>query len=284
MQTQSCLITEGWQRSFLQRMILSISLMFLLAACGSRVELLSNLPENEANEVVGALLNAAIHVTKKPGKEGTITLEIEQESVAQAISVLDSLGLPRHRRSKMGDIFKKENLISSSLEERARYLYGLSQELEQTISQIDGVVTARVHVVLPERLGPGDANMPSSASVFIKHQEGYGVENVVNEVRAIVANSVAGLSNEKVAVALFPSKSVGKPTPLQWTEVLFFQVLETSATALRIMLGVMALISVLGIAAMIYLAAESGLFSAMKSRAMATSLGRRAGSPRGGNE
>lgn len=263
-----------WIRAFF------LTVTVLLAACGSRVELLSNLQENEANEVVGALLNVGIDVSKKPGKEGTVTLELEQHAVAKAISTLDKLGLPHHRRSKMGDVFKKENLISSSLEERARYLYSLSQELEQTLTQIDGVVTARVHVVLPERLGPGDPNLPSSASVFIKHQEGFGVENTVNEIRAIVANSVSGLTKEKVAVVLFSTKNHDRDNVVPWTDVLFFKVVASSAPALWTVLGVLTLISLLGLAAITYLMLQTGFFADLVAQAKVSPMAKQWLSPR----
>jgi type III secretion protein J len=244
-------------------MILSV---FLTACGGGKVELLGNLPEKEANEVIGVLLNAAIDVQKVPGKDGMVSLEVERDSLARAIDVLQELGLPRRLHSKMGDVFKKENLISSPLEERARYLYALSQEMEHTLSKIDGVVAARVHIVLPERLGPGDPNLPSSASVFIKYRQGHGVENLVSQVRSLVANSVSGLSTEKVAVALFPSASLNTSAVVRWTDVLFFRVQESSAPALRILLGIMGTMCLLGLIASMYLMRQSGLLHAVLMR------------------
>ena len=76
---------------------------------------------------------------------------------------------PKVARATLGDTFRKEGVISTPLEERARYIYALSQELEATLSNIDGVIVARVHVVLPERVAPGEPVQPASASVFIKH-------------------------------------------------------------------------------------------------------------------
>jgi len=246
------------------RAILALLFCLLLTSCGGgTVELLGSLPESEANEVMGVLLNAAIDVKKVPGKEGMVSLEVGRDSVARAIDVLQELGLPRHIRPKMGDVFKKENLISSPLEERARYLYALSQELEQTLSQIDGVIAARVHVVLPERLGPGDPNVPSSAAVFIKYQQGSGLENLVGQIRAMVANAVSGLNAEKVSVALFPSKNTSTATTVRWTDVFFFRVQESSALALRILLIVMTLVSLAGLAATGYLVHKMGWIKKM---------------------
>lgn len=224
------------------RPVLGVVLAGILAACSASVHLVSELNEAEANEVLGLLLGANIAATKTTSKTG-VGIQVEPASVAQAIEILRQNGLPRERRAKLGDVFKKENLISSPLEERARYLYALAQELEHTLTSIDGVVTARVHVVLPERVGPMDPSTPSSASVFLKFRKGYGVENVVVPVRALVANGIPGLSQDRVAVVLVPaasSEAGGEARGAALSKVLFLQVDPASAPAIWVLLGMLA--------------------------------------------
>jgi type III secretion protein J len=186
-----------WLRGFVY-CVLSL----LLLACSSKVELLGGIPEVEANEVLAALQNAGIASEKTPGKEGMVGVSIPAEEVGRAVDMLRAKGLPRERFAGMGQVFKKEGLISSPLEERARYLYALSQELGSTLSQIDGVLVARVHVVLPERGAAGDPNMPSSAAIFIKYQDGYNLDTVLPQVRRLVTNSIPGLTTDKVSIVL----------------------------------------------------------------------------------
>lgn len=220
----------------------------LLVACSGAVNLVSGLTEAEANEVLGLLLAADISATKTSSKAG-VGIQVEASAVSSAIEILHRNGLPRERRSKLGDVFKKENLISSPLEERARYLYALSQELEQTLSSIDGVVTARVHVVLPERAGPLEASTPSSASVFLKFQKGFGVESVVVPVRALVANGIPGLSQDRVAVVLVPAAGAevaGPGAPL--SKVLFMRVDRESVTSVWVLLGLLGVVLSAGVA------------------------------------
>ena len=190
----------------------------LLAACGSRVELLKDVSEAEANEALAVLLQAGISAGKLPGKEGVVSLDVEQAQVARAITILNAEGLPHERYAKMGDVFRKEGLISSPLEERARYLWALSQELSATVSQIDGVIKARVHVVLPERSSGGDPAMPSSAAVFIKHKAGYNLDDAIPQVKRLVSNSIPGLSADKVTVVMLaaspkPTEPASSPVP-----------------------------------------------------------------------
>ena len=189
-----------------------------LAACGSRVELLKDVSEAEANEALAVLLQAGIAAGKLPGKEGVVSLDVEQSQVARAITILNAEGLPHERYAKMGDVFRKEGLISSPLEERARYLWALSQELSATVSQIDGVIKARVHVVLPERSSGGDPAMPSSAAVFIKHKAGYNLDDAIPQVKRLVSNSIPGLSADKVTVVMLaasprPAEPASSPVP-----------------------------------------------------------------------
>lgn len=194
-------------------------LLLQLAACGSRVELLKDVSEAEANEALAVLLQAGISAGKLPGKEGVVSLDVEQSQVARAITILNAEGLPHERYAKMGDVFRKEGLISSPLEERARYLWALSQELSATVSQIDGVIKARVHVVLPERSSGGDPAMPSSAAVFIKHKAGYNLDDAIPQVKRLVSNSIPGLSADKVTVVMLAASpkpaepASGSPVP-----------------------------------------------------------------------
>ena len=195
----------------LRRRLVPCCCVLLLAACSGSVELMGALPEPEANEVLAALLHAGIAADKIAGKEGMVSVQVDGTKVAKALDALRARGLPRERYAGMGEVFKKEGLISSPLEERVRYLYALSQELSNTISKIDGVITARVHVVLPERGSSGDANTPSSAAVFIKYQDGYNLDMVRPQVRQLVINSIPNLTPDKVAIILVASQLEAQP-------------------------------------------------------------------------
>jgi type III secretion protein J len=192
----------------------ALAAALLLAGCEGQVQLFASMAERDANEVLASLGEAGIPARKQPGKEG-VSLEVPQSSVARAIAHLNAEGLPRERRSTMGDVFRKEGLISSPLEERARYLWALSQELSETVSQIDGVIRARVHVVLPERSSGVDPAMPSSAAVFVKHRGGMNLEDAVPQIRRLVASSIPGLQPDKVTVVLVPAspRAPNAPAP-----------------------------------------------------------------------
>ena len=185
---------------------MAILLSVALTACGNKVELMASMPEADANEVLAALSGAGISAHKISGKEGMVGLSVDAAEVGRAVDLLRTKGLPRERFAGMGEVFKKEGLISSPLEERARYIYAISQELRGTLTQIDGVLAARVHVVLPERGSAGDPNTPSSAAVFIKHQEGYNLDTVQPQIRKLVTNSIPGLTPDKVSIVLIAAQ------------------------------------------------------------------------------
>ncbi|NEX17301.1 MAG: EscJ/YscJ/HrcJ family type III secretion inner membrane ring protein [Halochromatium sp.] len=180
-----------------------LCLLPLLTGC-QKVELYSNLSEREGNEILAVLLDHHIAAAKTVTKE-LVTISVPEADVAYAIEVLLRQGLPRERFTDLGQIFQKQGLISSPMEERVRYTYGLSQMLAETLTQIDGVLSARVLIVLPEDAPFGQTAPPSSASVFIKYLPGMAVEESVPRIKTLVQNSVDGLSYDNISVALFPS-------------------------------------------------------------------------------
>lgn len=163
-----------------------------LSGCGTEVDLHTGLSDQEANQVIAALRDDGVNARKRSSKSG-VTVSIPEADLARATAVLGAQGLPHRTSARMGEVFKKEGLISSPLEERARYIYALSQELESTLAQIDGVVVARVHVVLPEKVGPGEPVQPPSAAVFIKHLPSLEPDAIGFRVRQLVARSVPGM-------------------------------------------------------------------------------------------
>ncbi len=191
------------------RCLICCLLLFLLAGC--KETLYSDLPERQANEMLAVLLANGIAADKRPGKGGKVTLRVAKERFADAIALLHDNGFPRDRFTDLGQLFPREGLISSPSEERIRYVYGLSQQVAETLTQIDGVITARVHVVLPER-NPDALDKtplpPTSAAVFIKHRPDVDMGGQVSRIKRIVQNSVAGLPYEKISVALFPANSL----------------------------------------------------------------------------
>lgn len=175
-----------------------------LVACG-RTLLYANLDEAQANQVQGALLAAGIDADKRPAdnKKGW-SIEVSKENFPLAVQLLKAQGLPSSPFESMGMVFKKEGFVSSPLEERARYLYAIAQELEHTIEQIDGVVKARVHIALPEPDPIGDKKNSASASVVIIENAGAKLRDRETDIKAIVTDAVEGLENvNKVTVKFF---------------------------------------------------------------------------------
>ncbi len=188
-----------------------IGLVLLLSACGDEIELHGKLSENDANDVIAELSSKHIEATKRSNKEGVSVL-LSASDINRAVRVLEAAGLPRRTRTNLGEIFKKEGVISTPLEERARYIYALSQELESTLSQIDGVIVARVHVVLPERVAPGEPVQPASAAVFIKHAASLDPDTVLPRIRRMVSSSIPGMAGaldntEKLSVVFVDAQA-----------------------------------------------------------------------------
>ncbi len=185
---------------------LLLALPLFLAACSSQ-DVYGNLSEAQANELIAALSDAGISSDKK-SNEGKWAVGVSQGDFAKAVEALRAAGLPREEHDTLGKVFKKEGFTSSALEERARLNYGLSQELEKTISQIDGVVQARVHLTMPETDRMSRETKPSAASVFVKYRSGFDVRSHTGEIKSLVTNSIEGLTYEKVSVFMVPAKAV----------------------------------------------------------------------------
>ena len=244
-----------------------LSLLLMLSGCGESVELHRQLSEQEANEVIAELADKHIRAQKVPAKEG-VTVRVSASDISRAVRTLEAAGLPKVARVTMGQTFRKEGVISTPLEERARYIYALSQELEATLSNIDGVIVARVHVVLPERVAPGEPVQPASASVFIKHDPRLEPDNIRARVRRMVASSIPGMStavdnSQKLTVVFVPSTAYTEQQRLGYFEP--FLLPEGDVAFWRACVALLVVGSVLAVA--------GGLFWRNRKRAQATPHG-----------
>lgn len=179
------------------------SCLLLLTGCGYET-LYARLDEQQANEMLALLLSHQIQA-RKGRADDEWSLAVKGGDVAEAVTLLRAQGYPRDNYQSLGDVFSKEGFVSSPLEERARLLYALSQELSHTLSQIDGVIVARVHLAIPEQNAMKDEQQPSSASIFIKHHADARVATQTASIKALVVNSVEGLPYENVTVTFFPA-------------------------------------------------------------------------------
>jgi type III secretion protein J len=187
------------------RRLLPLLLLLALAACSSKIELYNSLKARDANEMLALLMRNGIDAEKVVDDGGLASLMVDKEQLPQAMEVLTAAGLPHQHFAELGDLFKKEGMISSPTEERVRYLYGITQELSLTLTTIDGVLSARVHVVLPEEMGDSTRTKPSSAAVLIRYAPGAAIDQVVPKIKELVANSLEGVLYDRVSVVLVKS-------------------------------------------------------------------------------
>ncbi len=185
------------------RMMWLVSVL-LLTACNEQ-ELYSDLSERQANDMVAVLYGAGLAASKQRASDGSFVVVTDQSHFADAVNVLHANGMPQANYQNMGEVFAKEGFVSSPLEERARLNHAMSQEIAHTISSIDGVLMARVHLAVPKQNPLSDEIHAASASVFVKHRADMDLTDSVTRIKALVVNGIENLPYDNVTVALFES-------------------------------------------------------------------------------
>ena len=173
----------------------------------------------------------------------------------------------------MGQVFQKQGLVSSPTEDHIRLVYALSQGLNDTLSRIDGVLSARVHIVMPEPTTNGSAASPASAAVFIRYQDSFDLTQLVPQIKTLVANSIQNLAYDQVSVALFPVEiALPRPpgTAPDYVQVAHLEVAPASREPLLITLAA------LGGLAVLLLAGNVATYLLMRRRTATPQRGRAA--------
>lgn len=186
--------------------IVTTALAFVLAGCG-REELLHDLDEAQANEVLVALDEGGVHGTKArgDGAEAGWTVSVSGADASRAQRILADRALPRARPPGFGDVFAKGSMVPTPTEEHALYLHALGGELARSVEAIDGVVEARVHLGLPrtDPLRPGEKVAPRAA-VLVKCRAAScsTIRGLEEGIRSLVAGAADGLEAGAVSVVV----------------------------------------------------------------------------------
>ena len=187
-------------------------LFALLALCGCKQQLYTSLSERDANEMIAVLASRGLQADKVAAEKGDFKLELDRSDFSAAIEALRNHGLPRVKYASIGEVFKKDGLVTTANAERLRFMYAMSEELSRTLSMIDGVVEARVHPVLPGGDPLTDKLTPASASVFIKHTPDANLTLLAPAIKDLVVSSIEGLSYDKVSLTFVPASKMAGPS------------------------------------------------------------------------
>lgn len=164
----------------------------------SYVPLFSNLVATDANSIVQQLDSAKVPYQLA---DGGATILVPQTKVYATRLKLSGQGLPAG--SKDGySLLDKQGITTSDFMQHIGYQRALEGELARTISAIDGVQGAVVHLALPQQTVFADSASKPTASVLVSLRPGIRLspsqtEAVVN----LVAASVPDLVPEAVTVA-----------------------------------------------------------------------------------
>ena len=180
-------------------------------ALGCSMPIQHGLDETAANEILTSLERAGIQATKSRDEDGAFTVAVAKTDALRAMELMRSLGLPRGPRAGFGEIYKQPSLLPTPTEDRARYVEALAGEIARTLETVEGVVNARVHLVLPEPdpfAVDGKPRVPAQAAVLLKARAGRPAPIGEQDVRKLVAGSVPGLDPSAVAVVVTPAPEI----------------------------------------------------------------------------
>ncbi len=158
----------------------------------------ANLTEKDSAELADAIRASGIEVKVDPNSGAVM---VPAEKIHEARLRAASQGLPKSASMGFEMIQQDEGFGTSQFMENARFQLALETELARTISSLQPVKNARVHLALPKPSAFAQTTGTPSASVLVELQPGRMLEaNQVESVEHMVASSVPNLSASNVTV------------------------------------------------------------------------------------
>ncbi|HSV30834.1 MAG TPA: flagellar basal-body MS-ring/collar protein FliF [Atribacteraceae bacterium] len=150
----------------------------------------------EAGQVVDKLreLNIPYRISA-----GGTRIEVPQDQVHAVRMRMAQEGIPP--RGTGFELFDRGTFGLTNFLQRVNYQRGLQGELERTIMQLEGVESARVHLVMPEDGLFLDERREPTASVVLRMRPTATLgEPQTEAITSLVANSVEGLNPNRVTI------------------------------------------------------------------------------------
>jgi flagellar M-ring protein FliF len=174
-----------------------VAMLYMMLATGPSRVLYSELSDSERASVVDALTKGGIDYTIDPG---TGVLSVPESDLYRARMLVASDGALAAPETSSEMLDSMPMGASRTLEgERLKSMR--ERDLVQSIMEIDGVESVRVHLAQPEKSVFVRDDLPPTASVMLRLAKGRQISDAqVQAIVNLVAGSVPGLSAEAVRV------------------------------------------------------------------------------------
>ena len=171
--------------------------MYMIVQKPDVTTLYASLPDAEKARVVEALRNNGMDVSIDPTTGDVLVPTSDYHSSKM---MLAAQGLPTsvpEGYSGIGDI----PLGASRSVENVKIKQAQEMELAKSISEIDGVIAARVHLAIPEKSVFARSAVPPSASVFMQMSNGRTLgQHQVSAIVHLVSSSVPSMAKSDVTI------------------------------------------------------------------------------------
>jgi flagellar M-ring protein FliF len=158
--------------------------------------LYSNLADEEAAAITQSLSSAGIKYRMENGTGG---ISVPVERINEARLMLAGQGVLQS--GGFASLSKEGGLGVSQFMESARYQHALEQELARTISSLQQVAAARVHIAVARNSSFVRDRSPGSASVFLQMKPGRRLASEqVTAIVNLVASSLPDIDASQVTV------------------------------------------------------------------------------------
>ncbi len=226
-----------------------------LGSWACQVELQHELNEIDANEVIVLLESNGIKAEKTRDLENAGWMVLVSDSDrGRAWRVMQEAGLPRRSAHGFESLYPRSGLLPSPDEERVLLQAATAGEMERTLQRLEGVIDARVHLVLAPKSRlkpPGHADQHAKASVLMIVKTEYSSMDP-KKVSTLVSGGVHGLDPKDVQVIIDTAvTSSSKQPPPVLVELGPFSVSATSIGPLRVFLSLLMLLVVIASCALI---------------------------------